>query len=158
MYVVDTNILVEAQRRYYGFSIVPSFWIFLDDQFALGNLVSIRPVLNELREGKDELTDWANERRQFFNPVDDAKTLIKLMEIADWVNQQNFTQAAIADFLDEADYYLVAYAAAHQLTVLTHEHYSPDARKRVLIPNVCRAFGVDYIDTFEMMYRLEARI
>lgn len=158
MYVVDTNILVEAQRRYYGFSIVPSFWIFLDDQFAHGNLVSIRPVLTELREGKDELTDWANKRQQYFFPVDDVETLDKLMEIADWVNQQNFTQAAISKFLDEADYYLVAYAAAHQLTVLTHEHYSPDARKRILIPNVCKAFGVGYVDTFEMMHQLEARI
>lgn len=35
-FLVDTNIFVDAHRRYYGFDIVPSFWEFLDHQFGSG--------------------------------------------------------------------------------------------------------------------------
>lgn len=35
MFLVDTNILVDASRRYYGFDFVPSFWEFMDDQFEV---------------------------------------------------------------------------------------------------------------------------
>ena len=42
-FLVDTNIFVDAHRRYYGFDIVPSFWGFLDQQFLSGHLVSIKP-------------------------------------------------------------------------------------------------------------------
>ena len=80
-----------------------------------------------------------------------------MTEIADWVSQQGYTQAAVDDFLRLADYYLVAFAAAHGLIVLTHEQPSPGAKRRVLIPNVCNAFGVDYTDTFTMMRSQGAR-
>ncbi|MGH1979252.1 DUF4411 family protein [Rothia sp. L_38] len=53
---------------------------------------------------------------------------------------------------------MVAFAVAHDHTVLTHEQPSPGAKKRVLIPNVCDAFGVRYADTFQMIRALHARI
>ncbi len=156
-FLVDTNIFVDAHRRYYGFDIVPSFWKFLNQQFSSGALVSIKPVLEELKAGNDALTDWAKARSQFFTDIDDA-TVQKMAEIADRVTHQGYTQAAVDEFLSLADFYLVAFAAAHGHTVLTHEQPSPGAKKRVLIPNVCDAFGVDYADTFTMMRELGARI
>lgn len=159
-FLVDTNIFVDAHRRYYGFDIVPSFWDFLDQQFSAGSLVSIRPVLDELKKGDDALTDWAKNRPDFFKDLDDA-TVEKMVELADWANQQvrqgDLTQAAVDEFLSVTDYFLVAFAAAHDLVVLTHEQPSPGAKKRVLIPNVCKIFGVAYADTFEMMRSLGAQ-
>lgn len=157
-YLVDTNIFVEAQRRYYGFDIVPSFWNFLDAGFQKGDLVSIRPVLDEIKKGNDDLTAWAKDRPGYFKPVDDLLTLGKMSEIADWVAQAGFTDNAVSDFLDVADYPLVAYAAAHGLVLLTHEHFNMNAKKRVLIPNVCKQFDVEYADTFEMMRALGAKL
>lgn len=156
-FLVDTNIFVDAHRRYYGFDIVPSFWEFLDQQFVSGALVSIKPVLEELTAGKDTLADWAKNRPLFFNEIDDA-TVQAMVQIANWVKDQNYTQSAVDEFLSVADFYLVAFAAAHGHTVLTHEQPSPGAKKRVLIPNVCDAFGVSYADTFQMMRALHARI
>lgn len=155
-FLVDTNIFVDAHRRYYGFDIVPSFWGFLDQQFLSGHLVSIKPVFDELKKGEDELAEWVKARPQFFKDLD-GPTIQKMTEIADWVSQQGYTQAAVDDFLRVADYYLVAFAAAHGLIVLTHEQPSPGAKRRVLIPNVCNAFGVDYTDTFTMMRDRDAR-
>lgn len=158
IFLVDTNILVEAYRRYYAFDLVPSFWDFLERNFESGNLVSIRPVLDELKEGNDALTEWAKDRPQFFKDIADLATFQMMGEIADWVKNQDYRQSAVDEFLRIADYLLVAYAAAHGLTVLTHELPSPDAKKRVKIPDVCNAFGIDYVDTFTMMRLLDAQI
>ena len=158
MFLVDTNILVEAYRRYYAFDLVPSFWEFLDRNFDAGSLVSIKPVLDELKEGNDALTEWAKNRSHFFRDIADGATFQAMGEIADGVKQQGYWQSAVDEFLGIADYFLVAYAAAHGLTVLTHELPRPESKKRVLIPDVCRAFGMDYVDTFTMMRALGARI
>lgn len=157
MFLVDTNILVEAYRRYYALDLVPSFWEFLDRNFDAGSLVSIKPVLDELKEGNDALTEWAKNRSRFFRDIADGATIQAMGKIADWVKQQGYRQSAVDEFLGIADYFLVAFAAAHGLTVLTHELPSPESKKRVLIPDVCRAFGVDYVDTFTMMRALGAR-
>lgn len=157
MFLVDTNILVEAYRRYYAFDLVPSFWDFLDQNFDAGSLVSIKPVLDELKEGNDALTEWAKNRSHFFKDPADATTVQAMSKVANWVKQQGYRQSAVDEFLGIADYFLVAFAAAHGLTVLTHELPSPESKKRVLIPDVCRAFGVDYADTFTMMRALGAR-
>lgn len=158
MFLVDTNILVDASRRYYGFDFVPSFWEFVDDQFSKGNLVSIREVFDELKSGNDELTRWVTARSQYFVRIKDAQTLDKMTEIAQWVTSQSYKQSAVDEFLNVADYYLVAYAAAHGLILLTNETPAPESKKRVKIPDVCNAFRVRYADTFEMMRVLGARI
>lgn len=157
MFLVDTNILVDAHRRYYAFDLVPSFWAFLDENFEAGNLVSIKPVLDELRAGNDALAEWAKARPQFFRDIADEATIQKMSEIANWVAQQGYKQSAVDEFLGIADYFLVASAAAHGLTVLTHEMPAPESKKRVKIPDVCNTFGVDYVDTFTMMRALRAR-
>jgi hypothetical protein len=41
--------------------------------------------------------------------------------------------------------------------VVTQEVLDPGARSRVKIPNVCQAFGIPFIDTFEMLRRLRVR-
>lgn len=154
-FLVDTNIFVDAHRRYYGFDIVPSFWKFLDQQFASYALVSIKPVLEELKAGNDALADWAKNRPLFFKEIDDA-TIQAMVQIADWVEGQSYTQSAVDEFLSVADFYLVAFAAAHGHTVVTHEQPSPGAKKRVLIPNVCDAFGIRFVDTFQIIRTLGA--
>lgn len=69
-----------------------------------------------------------------------------------------FTQAAVDEFLDVADYYLVAHAADHGHTVVTHEIYQANARKRILIPNACQALGVPYCTTFKMLRSRSVRL
>lgn len=47
-FVLDTNVLVEAHRRYYAFDIVPSFWRVLIELADKGYIISIDKVKNEL--------------------------------------------------------------------------------------------------------------
>ena len=55
-------------------------------------------------------------------------------------------------------HWLVAYAKSNgQHVVVTHEELSPDAKRRVPLPNVCKQFSVDYTDPFAMLKDLKAR-
>ncbi len=64
----------------------------------------------------------------------------------------------VAEFANIADSWLVSYALANHYILVTHEVYDPGIRKRIPIPNACRHFDVEHIDTFEMLRRLNARI
>ncbi|WP_257494788.1 DUF4411 family protein [Actinomyces wuliandei] len=57
---------------------------------------------------------------------------------------------------DAADFHLVAHAAAHSCTVVTHETAGSGSRKRVKTPDACRALDVNWGSTFEMLRRTGA--
>lgn len=72
---------------------------------------------------------------------------------------QKFTQAALAQFTgNNADYLLVAFARAYGCTVVTQEVSAPMGRRRVKIPDACKAMGAAVTTTFEMMRRCGARL
>lgn len=72
--------------------------------------------------------------------------LPSLRKLTRWATGASFTPAAVATFLDSADFELVAYADAHRHTVVTHERPSPLAKKRILIPDACDAMRVPWTD------------
>ncbi len=150
-YLVDANVLIEAKNRYYAFDIAPGFWKWLNQAHAQGTVFSIEKVGEELGRGDDELADWAKKHRDFFCPID-QKTTSFFARLSAWAQAQGFTQAALVEFsADAADYLLVAFAATHACTVVTHETPGSGSRKRVKIPDACRAHKVHWVNTFEML-------
>lgn len=158
-YVLDANVFIEAARRYYAFDLAPPFWESLVQHAASGRIYSIDRVKQELERGKDELATWATSQfTDAFASTDEEDVIESYSEVMSWVQEQNqFIDAAKADFAAVADGWLVAYAKAKDYTLVTHELPAADARKKVPIPNVCEAFGVSYIDTFEMLRELGVR-
>ena len=159
-FLLDANIFIEAHRRYYAFDIAPPFWNALINNANNGRLLSIDRIFEkELKRGGDELADWASGSfHQFFASTDEKAVTEAYREIMVWSQgQTQFTGAAKAEFADAADSWLVAYALAKDCIVVTHEQFEPEARKRIKIPNACNAFGVDYVDTFQMMRALGVR-
>lgn len=55
MYLIDTNTLIEAKNRYYHFDICPGFWEAI---LTNNNIKTIEMVIQEIKDGKDELKDW----------------------------------------------------------------------------------------------------
>ena len=74
MFLVDSNILIEAKNRYYAFDIAPGFWTWLERAHQQGWACSIEAVRDELLEGDDELTAWAQANPNFFKPLDQPTT------------------------------------------------------------------------------------
>lgn len=159
VYVLDTNILIEAHRRYYAFDLCPGFWDFIVASHQQGHVCSIDRVRTEIEAGKDELAKWIDDTlpESFFMSTASASVAAQYAGMITWVNGQGFKPEAKAEFASIADGWLVAYARANvNHIVVTHEQPSPDAKKRVLIPNVCLQFKVDYRDTFSMLKQLRA--
>jgi hypothetical protein len=158
-YVLDTNVFIEAARRYYAFDIAPPFWESLVQYAANGRIYSIDRVKQELERGKDELATWATSQfNDAFDSTDEEDVIESYSEVIGWVQAQDqFLDAAKADFAAVADGWLVAYAKAKGYIVVTHELPAVDARSKVPIPNVCEALGVRYVDTFAMLRELGVR-
>ena len=54
MFLIDSNILIEAKNRYYAFDIAPGFWTWLERAYQNNLVCSIEAVRDELLEGNDE--------------------------------------------------------------------------------------------------------
>ncbi len=92
------------------------------------NVISIEKVGDELLAGGDELSVWTSARGVGFFLPPDSKLLPALGAVSGWVTGQGYEPAAVNSFLQVADYYLVAHASAHGLTVVTHEVASISVR------------------------------
>ena len=85
-----------------------------------GNVASIEQVEREIRAGGDELSVWAKERGEAFFLRPDSTIAPALNKVSYWATNQGYDSAAVATFLQIADYWLVAYALKHNCVVVTH--------------------------------------
>jgi hypothetical protein len=154
-YLLDSNVFIQAKNLHYGFDFCPAFWDWLDSQNAAGTVHSIEKVADELHAGGDELADWAAARPGFFLGLDEA-VVPSLQAVSRWATGAGYDPAAVSTFLQVADYYLVAHAMAHGLSLVTHE-VPADSVKKVKIPNACIALEVRCISPWEMLRRERAR-
>ena len=94
----------------------------------------------------DEGADCARDREDVVAAYAQLMTYVQA--------QDQYSDAAKAAFADHPDGWLMAYALCEGATVVTHEAPNANIKNKVPIPNVCNAFGIPYIDTFEMLRRL----
>lgn len=157
-FLLDANVFIQAYQQYYPFDICPGFWGCLVALSEQGRLTSIDRVKMELQDHEDELKRWANGAPQLFASSGEALVVEAYHEVVQWVDANSqFKTRAKQGFAQKADGWLVAYAKVHNMTVATNEKQKPGAQARVPILNVCDRFGVLYIDTFEMLRRLDVQ-
>lgn len=159
-FLLDSNVLVEAHKRYYAFDICPGFWDSLIALSSQGDVTSIDRVLAEIREQNDELRRWADNDAPstLFVSSADSGVANAYRQVIGWVSSDTqFSPGAKADFARKADGWLVAYGLTYGLTVVTDEVLDPRIKRRVPIPNVCRQFGLEYMNTFRMLRALQVK-
>jgi hypothetical protein len=160
-YLLDPNILIEAHQRYYPIELVPGFWQALIDHHEERRVFSIEQVKQEIKEGKDELWQWAKEKapKTFFKQTADRQVTVWYGKIMEWVSEQSqFKDAAKEQFASGADGWLIAYAKSNKLVVVTHEGHSAEAKRTVPIPIVCEEFEVAFTNTFDMLRDLGVQL
>ncbi len=155
-YLLDTNVFIQAKNLYYGFDVCPGFWDWLDLGNEQNNVFSIEKVRDELIAGDDELAQWAKNRDlQFFLPPV-STTLPSLEALSLWAYSGNYEQIAVNNFLQSADYYLIAQALTNDYVVVSHEIIA-NTTKKIKIPNACINFGVKVMTPYEMLRTERAR-
>ena|SRR5450759_3950256 len=149
--------MLQAANTYYHFRHVAGFWEWLSIKVQEGTVRTASLVADEI-DFPQELVDWVEEQAAagFYVDVSRGDIQSKLSEIAAWVVEQPFGAQHIAKFLNGADPWITAAAAVDGATVVTQEQPVPYNSKKIKIPNVCRAFGVRCVDTFQMNDELKA--
>lgn len=158
-FILDSNVFIEAHRRYYGLDLCPGFWAALKHYFEQGSLFSLDKVKQEL-EGEDGLWTWVqgNLPNEFFHSTGTPQVTGTFGELMVWAQgETQYMPVAKAEFARVADGWLPAYSIDQGGTVVTHEELAREAKKRIPLPNVCEEFEVPYIDTFAMLRALEAQ-
>ncbi|MBI5910610.1 MAG: DUF4411 family protein [Betaproteobacteria bacterium] len=156
-YLLDANVLMEAKRRYYRFGLCPGFWDCLVWNHEQGSMASIDRVKKEIEDGKDDLTQWIKKQcpSTFFMPTTDTKVASWFGAMVAWAQKQlQYLPEALAEFSTEPDGWLIAYAKEHSYTLVTHEVSAKESRRKVKIPDVCKAFDVLFVDSFDMLEQL----
>lgn len=149
---------MSAYRNHYAPDFCPAFWDCIPLYFHAGRLISIDHVFNEIKNPGD-LVQWAqNAPNGLFAFSGELPVRTAYTTIIDWVqNSSQFEPEAKSKFAAGADGWLIAYAQTRNGVDVTQEVSAPAAKVRVPIPDVCRAFSVDCVNTWEMLRQLNAR-
>jgi hypothetical protein len=155
-YLLDSNIFIQAKNLHYSFDFCPAFWDWLDAGNKKGAVFSIEKVRDELIGGDDELAEWAKARGNDFFLAPDNEIVPSLAGVSTWAGGGGYEPGAVSQFLQVADYYLVAHAHAHGFDVVTHE-VAANSIKKIKIPNACIALNVKSMSPYEMLRTERAR-
>jgi hypothetical protein len=155
-------VFIEAARRYYALDIAPRFWEVLLEKAKAGLLLSIDRVKDELDRSKDELMKWLKRHfRRYIRKTSESNTIESYRQLMQWIqHQEQYRANAKQDFVreDNADAWVIAFAMAHSCIVVTQEISDPQSKRRIKIPDVCKAWEITCINTFDMMRRLDIKL
>ncbi|MCY3955351.1 MAG: DUF4411 family protein [Nitrospira sp.] len=119
LFVLDTNIFIEAHRRYYAQDLCPGFWECMTHYCQERRMLSIDRVRAELMEGPnnqdtpDKLAEWVkNAPNDLFTSSAEQSVVDAFAEMMDWVRRNDqFRPDAKAEFARVADGWVAAYAS-----------------------------------------------
>lgn len=160
-YLLDASVLIEASKRYYAFDLVSTFWKELTSHARMGDIISIDKVKAEIHDKNKPLYDWASNQFEQWESTANEATEKEYRKLIQWSRlHSQYSETAKAEFAsaEKADAWLLAHALAGRYAVVTEEAFNPDIRKRIPIPNACRAFHVPHLDTFQMLRQLGIRL
>jgi hypothetical protein len=156
-YLFDANTFIEAKNRYYRMNVCPAYWDWLISSHGQGEIFSIDMIKDELLQGNDDLKDWVKVQPQLFITESDEQTQKAFGQVAAHVmSLTHMKDGTHEEFLGVADPWLIAKAMVTGACIVTHEHFDKYIKKKILIPNIANHFGVECINTFEVLDRLDA--
>ena len=157
LYLLDANVLIDANRDYYPVKRVPEFWEWLADAGVKGLVKIPLEVYEEIKDGQDDLAKWARDH--------DIRSELLLEEEADVSLVSRVTDEGYAsDLTDDEiekigrDPFLIAYAFAEPADrcVVTTEVSKPNRRRANRhLPDVCNDLGAKWCNTFELIRALD---
>ncbi len=156
IYLLDANVLIDANRDYYPIDRVPEFWDWLANCGTNGHVKIPIEFYEEIKSGNDNLAEWIKQ--------DEIKEALLLDEeaevtvVADVINN-GYAPDLTDDEVEKIgrDPFLVAYALhqSEERCVVTTEVSKPSRqRANRHLPDVCRGFGITTCNTFAFIRAL----
>ena len=163
LYLLDANVLIDANRDYYPIARVPEFWDWLLEMGRLGRIKIPQEFYEEVifprpqKDKKDPLVEWLKTYKETLVLDEEA-----VVELVTRVTEQGYASDLTDDQVLKIgrDPFLVAYALVdvENRSVVTTEHSSPKRRRaNRKLPDVCDDFSVQCINTFALIQELDFR-
>jgi len=151
-YCLDTNVFIEAWNKYYAYDFCRDYWEKLNQLAQEGILFTPDEVKREINKIDDNLGRWFKTKDHFFRPI--SKEVITCLQVINR-DEKNHRLVDSSKFRSIADPWVIAHAMAEHAVVVTKEEYESNETKRIKIPNVCESLGIECIDDFELIRRLQ---
>ena len=154
-------MFIETARRYYAFDLVPSFWRELARKAEEGRILNIDRVRAEIGRRDDEVWEWVKDiPAQWFERTERPDVLEGYRRIIAWLQGDNFTEKARAGLAagGNSDARVAACAMAGGYVVVTPGRQGRGNRNKIPVPDICRRFGIPYMDAFQMLRDLNVRL
>ena len=161
LYLIDANAIIDAKDLYFAMDQVPEYWTWLVHQGQSGQVKIPTEIFEEISPGRDK-------EHPFFTWRKDKATAEALLldEEADPATVQRvLTQGYASDLNDNEieqigrDPFLIAYALSgiERIVVSTEVSKPTLTRHNRRLPDVCKQFGIQCVNTFQMNRALEWR-
>ena len=157
LYLLDANVLIDANRDYYPIHRVPEFWAWLVYMGEQGQVKVPQEVYDKVTDANDDLAIWLKDNRGAMLLTEDVDS-----QLINLVISEGYADDLTDDEIEKLneDPFLIAYALAdiNRRCVVTTEKSRPSReRANRHIPDVCNSFNVCYRDTFELIDTLDFR-
>ncbi len=157
IYLLDTDVLIDANRDYYPMGRVQPFWTWLIEMGSQGNIKIPTQIYDEIIVGTDDLAEWCKK-----------KNIREVLELNEEVNSQLFMKVMDEGYATNLsdievqeigrDPFLIAYAmkSPKERIVVTTENSKPKRiRSKRKIPDICHDFDIPCINTYELIKLLD---
>lgn len=154
-YLLDANVLIDADRDYYPLDRVPEFWGWLLFQAEEGTIKVPREMYDEVVEGGGQLVEWLKDNKD--NLVLDGEADPAIVR---QVVSEGYAHDLTEDEVERIgrDPFIVAYALGFdsEATVVTTEVSKPSRqRANRRLPDVCADLDALCINTFALVQALD---
>ena len=161
LYLLDANVLIDANRDYYPIERVPEFWDWLLEMGRNGSVKVPEEIVDEIIGPSttlyDPLVEWIkNHGDELLLQESVDETLVALVTEQGYAS--DLTDVEIVKI--GRDPFLIAYAYANigKCIVVTAEVSKPSStRSNRHIPDVCDFFDVRHCDLFTLIRDLDFR-
>lgn len=157
LYLLDANVLIEADRDYYPLDRVPEFWSWLRHEAVAGNLKVPPEMYEEVTAGNGALVEWLKQ-----------PTIKRDLLLAEQPDPELVTQVVSIGYAPDLtdieldrigrDPFLISYALTQPAArwVISNESSRPKAqRANRKVPDVCNAVHVECRNTFFLIRALD---
>jgi len=159
LFLLDTNVLIDANRDYYPLNRVPEFWEWLIFNGESKKVKIPLEIYDEICDGNDLLAKWIKKP--------DVKQALILNEEVDINLIREVISRGYGDDLSDIeveklgrDPFLIAYTLLdkNNRCLVTTETSRPSAIKaNRKIPDICNTLGLSSCNTFEFIKALDFR-
>ncbi len=161
LYLLDANVLIDANRDYYPLERVPEFWDWLAVMGERGRVKIAYEIYEEivlpLPTRPNVLVDWLRDRRNMLLLHEQVRA-----DLVARVTERGYANDLTDDEIEKIgrDPFLIAYALAdvqNRCVVTNERSKSSRTRANRHLPDVSREFNVRCMNTFGMIQNLDFR-